>query len=204
MKIIAYKRGLEDPVTIPPVIDVIPDSAITVANRPLFLPDFSREWTGIVCPAFRISRLGKEISRKFACRYYDAVTLALRIHPADMARGAIESVFDSCVTLGEWLPLADLKPTASDRFGEVGKSAGVNDADKEGGAQMVVEYDGLSLPISPRQLDIDGAIESISHYATLKTGDIILPCVLPAVFPLKADTPVTATLNSHHFTVKVK
>lgn len=198
MKIIAFKRNLEEPVTLPPVIDVIPDSAITVPNRPLFLPDFSEEWTGVVCPAFRISRLGKEIGRKFASRYYDAVTLALRIYPVDFIGSGIESVFDSCVTLGEWLPLGGDKQGSDDNPGDSIRVPSV------GTDKIVVEYDGLTLALSHSQLDIDGAVESISHYSTLKTGDIIMPCVLPVTFPLKADTPFRATLNSHPFTVKVK
>lgn len=178
MKIIAFVRRPGETVTMPPRIEAIPDSAITVPNRPLFLPDFSAEWSGNVCPAYRISRLGKEIGRRFASRYYDAVTLALRIHPVDIVPCGICSVFDSCVTLGEWLPLQE--------------------------GNLEVGYAGLTLSLTPEEIDIDGAIEAISHYCTLKTGDIVMPCVLPVTFPLIPDHPLTATLGASTFTVKIK
>ncbi len=187
MKIIAFRRSAGSQVALPPEIDILHDSAITVANRPLFLPDFASEWEGHVAPAFRISRLGKEIGRKYASRYYDAVTLALRIRPVGFGAGNsdIINAFDSCITLGPWQSLT------SDESGQNPMS-------------LDVKWQDLSVVLTPDELRIDEAIEAVSHYCTLKTGDVVMPCTLPGVFPLSPDRLFEATLNSLPITVKIK
>ena len=187
MKIIAFRRSVGSSVAIPPEIDIIPDSAITVANRPLFLPDFASDWEGCVSPAFRISRLGKAIGRKYASRYYDAVALALRIVPvgARVCDSDIMNAFDSCITLGPWQSLTS-----------------ENDSDEN--LNLKVEWQGLSAELTPDDLRIDEAIEAVSHYCTLKTGDVVMPCTLSGVFPLKADSFFEATLNGIRMSAKIK
>lgn len=178
MKVIAFERILDERISLPPSIDIIPDSAITVPNRPLFLPDFSKDWIGRLYFAFRISRLGKDISCRFAPRYYDSLAPALRIIPASGVTHGVYSVFDSCVTIGEWGPIT--------------------------GENLVVESAGMTISVTLPQIDIDAAIEAVSRYATLKTGDIIMPCYLSYKFQLRVGQPFTARLNSRDFTVKIK
>lgn len=187
MKIIAFRRTVGSPVALPPEIDVLPDSAITVANRPLFLPDFASDWEGCVAPAFRISRLGKEIGRNYASRYYDAAALALRIVPvgAGVCNSDILNAFDSCITLGPWQSIT-------------------SENDSDGYSILKVEWQGLSAELTPDDLRIDEAIEAVSHYCTLKTGDVVIPCTLSGVFPLKADNFFEATLNGIHMSAKIK
>lgn len=55
-----------------PVIFMKPDSAILKDGKPFFIPDFSNEVHYETELVVRINRLGKNISPRFASRYYDA------------------------------------------------------------------------------------------------------------------------------------
>lgn len=180
MKAIAFDRTPGMPVRVPPAIDIIVDSALVSAGRPMFLPDFSDTWEARFYVAYRISRLGKDIAEKFARRYYDAFTVAVRLVPEAMAKVVREDirttgvlgVFDYCVGTGEWLPLPD-----------EGKSVSIAGA-------------GVSADISVAEISPDVAIHVVSSYSTLKTGDIVMPCMLPMRVPVKAGDNISITVDS--------
>ncbi|MDE6460772.1 MAG: fumarylacetoacetate hydrolase family protein, partial [Paramuribaculum sp.] len=44
--------------------------------------------------------------------------------------------------------------------------------------------------LTKEMIDIQMIIESVSHYTTLKTGDVILPCELPQQFNVQAGDDV--------------
>lgn len=179
MKIVAYSRIPGETIPQPLPVDIIPDSAIVPYNRPVFLPDFTRSWAADICPAYRISRLGKGITPKFAPRYYDAVTLALRLIPTQilqqlhnrMQPTGVAGVFDNCLPLGQWIPLTDTPP------------------------DLHIQAPGIDLQLTHRHCDIDHTLAAISEIATLKTGDIILPCRLPLATVMTPDTDFTIELN---------
>ena len=169
MKVIALKRAPGAPLVNPPAVEVIVDSATVAAGRPLFMPDFDSHWRVEVCPAFKISRLGKDISAKFAPRYYDSFTVAVRLIPVnvrdkiakeDMPAGVL-GLFDYCLGFGEWHPLPPQSNNLEIKAGE------------------------RSTQVSPQELDVDNVIELVSHYTTLKTGDVILPCSIAVIEPVE-------------------
>ena len=43
------------------------------------MPEWGEGWVAPLHPSVRIGRLGKNIARKFASRYYDGVSLSLRV-----------------------------------------------------------------------------------------------------------------------------
>lgn len=145
-------------------IDVVPDSALQKSGKPFFVPDFAREFRFRVFVAVRVCRLGKNITRKFASRYYDAVGICLSIEAADMlvslqSKGlpwALATAFDGSVILGEVFPV--------ESTGLHGNSIEVfSDEEK-------VE----SIALKEANADFDGIIEYVSKYFTLKIGDYIL------------------------------
>ena len=83
MKIIIVNRNIEHQLSHDiPRVDIIPDSAIIRDGKPFFVPNFSSRWKYEAMVAFRSMRLGKNIAPKFAHRYYDAFTLAVRTIPS--------------------------------------------------------------------------------------------------------------------------
>ena len=68
MKVIAFDRTPDSPLDMPLGADIMPDSAIIKDSKPFFLPPLSDNWDYYICPAFRVSRLGKNIGVRFAPR----------------------------------------------------------------------------------------------------------------------------------------
>jgi 2-keto-4-pentenoate hydratase/2-oxohepta-3-ene-1,7-dioic acid hydratase in catechol pathway len=170
----------------PALVNLIPDSAVKYGNKPLFLPDFTDKWVGEAILAFRISRLGKNIQRKFAHRYYDAVTVAVEARPEDGAQdclgtSALTRSFDGKLSMGDWveLPL--------------------------GTAPLTISLNGESKEINLQETAIEEYIEHVSHFCTLKMGDILVPMRTGVTIPLALDTEITTSINGNHcVTYRVK
>lgn len=186
MKIIAFNRLAGTPVESFGGIDIIPDSAMILPGKPLFVPDFGADrWIGKISLAFRINRLGKNISEKFAPRYYDSVSAALRFFPEgsenDMTRRGLLSGCDGTFVHGEWVPL----PPA--------------------GMPVTISGPVPEATLSAADISIDSVIAAASRYMTLKTGDIILAAVLPGNIPAIQDTAVTINIDgSPNLNLRIK
>lgn len=160
MKAIAFDRDLSAPLLLPPEVTLISDSAITGPSRPVFIPDFDAQWVAEFYLALRISRLGKDISPKFAPRYFDRFTVAMRLVPVGILGDLREarrpesavSMFDNALTPGSWQEITENADTLT---------VSVNDV-----TATVESFGCLAAE----------AVSAISRYATLKTGDIIMPC----------------------------
>lgn len=159
MKLIALTRGLHEPVDLFPDAIVVPDSAITLPGKPLFVPDFTPGWEARIMVGVRVSRLGKGVAPRFAPRYYDAITLLMRLIPAGEScyPGALASAFDGCIQQGEWIDVASLDPDAP----------------------LTVDCCGEHIDITRSDLAIDEAIAAVARYTTIRNGDIICSATLP-------------------------
>lgn len=181
MKILAFARHPGEPLHHPLRLDIIADSAIVTYNKPVFLPDFTPHWTADIYPAYRVSRLGKGITPKFAPRYYDAVTLAMRLIPSHTIQelqqghhpGGVTSLFDNCLAVGQWIPI---DPTNS--------------------PTLAIKAPGIDTTLTHNQTAIEPILSEISHIATIKTGDILMPCRIPMAANLTPGIDITITLNN--------
>ena len=87
------------------------DSCLLNGRKPFFMPDWTNEVGVTDCIILRVSRLGKEISPKFAHRYYDALTPGADFIALDVAREAQQAgkpwtkaiAFDYSLAIGEWI-----------------------------------------------------------------------------------------------------
>lgn len=152
------------------MLDFHPDSAVLLAGRPLFLPEFEAEPVARIYVGVRVNRLGKRVAEKFAERYYDAVAPVMILAYPDMPekmQGTLTGI-DSSVAMGEW--------TAPDQFIALGALA-------TGGETASLE--GLSREAIGR------AVSAASRYVTLKMGDVILLPLPLAAVPLKPNTRLT-------------
>lgn len=165
-----------------PAVDAIPDSAILRDGKPFFIPRWSEQWHYRPMPAFRVGRLGKNIARRFAMRYIDAITLSLRVYPTDcidslrgldIPKGTLTS-FDGSVILGEWSALPS-----------------------DPSAPLTVAINGLTIEAAGIFDRLTSAIETLSKYFTLKMGDIIIP-PMPASpeIPMKIDTATVGSIDN--------
>lgn len=146
-----------------PVVFLKADSALLKPGRPFFVPDHLGriDYEGEL--VVRICRLGKSIPRRFAHRYYDAVTVGIDFTARDLQREARQKGlpwtvckgFDGAAAIGEWMALSGLETAPLllrlDRNEETVQCAST--------ADMLYGVDEL--------------IEYISQYFTLKTGDLL-------------------------------
>lgn len=176
MKVIFVNRPIEQPLSETlPKIDIIPDSAIVRDGKPFFVPGFSLDWQYQLVIAVRSTRLGKNIGVKFAHRYFDAIALAAKTIPCDIANcnSAIATAFDGAFILGNWVDVDKLNPDTP----------------------LSITIDDQSLQVALPQLEIDKTIAAISRYFTLKIGDIIVVATTPITRKITIDTTASGEIN---------
>lgn len=158
---------------------LLSDSMLLKSDNPMFVPDFDSDFRIFPAAAFLIERLGKSIARRFARRYYSQATLAAPVAACGMLRGLREKgefptpalAFDRSLLLGEFVELRD-------------------------SASMWVQGscgdETFELDLRGAMESADEAIEKISRYNTLKTGDIIIPCIAGEGIKIEPGKTLTA------------
>lgn len=132
------------------------DSALLVNQKPFFIPDCTKQMIAYPALALHVSKLGKNISERFASRYFDAYAPALDLQALDMreeasAKGAAWTAatsLDGSFPVGDFLPIEQANGLLFERNGEA-------------------LFHTTGLP-DPKQ-----AICFISSYMTIRQGDII-------------------------------
>jgi len=171
MKIIAIGRNyidhakeLNNPVPEKPIFFMKPESAIIRSNKPFFYPNFSEDIHYETEIVIRINRLGKNISEKYAHRYYNEIGLGIDFTARDLQAKAkekglpweIAKAFDGSAPLSEFVPLKKYKDINNINF-----SLKIND-------NLVQEGNTKDMIFS-----VDKIIAYISQFVTLKIGDLI-------------------------------
>lgn len=180
MKIITIERTPAQPIESWPKVSTYPDSACLNRNMPLFLPGIEGQWTATPYAVVRISRLGKSLAEKFANRYYDAITVGLRINPpSEWLDSQLSQCFDSAWVTGQWLPTPRIIDT--------------------------IIINGNTVHVDTTTWLIPRSIQALSHWMTLKNGDQIAPCIIADDFIINPDTSIEVAVNDTqvlHFNVR--
>ncbi len=159
-------------------ITTLADTALLTHGKPVFVPDWGGECTATACVALRISRLGKSIPQRFAQRYYDALSVAVKFEMSGMKSELkkegkawdMAENFDGAVSCGEFEETSGERPSNVDILLECGR--------KE--CRFNTENFG----------DIaDETIATASEFLSIRQGDVML-------LPLR-DTVFTAVPNTH-------
>jgi len=183
MKILAIGRNYADHIAelkneVPdePVIFFKPDTAILRNNEPFYYPDYSNDIHHEVELILRISREGKNIEKKFAHKYYDAIGLGIDFTARDLqskakAKGlpwTLAKGFNGSAPVSEFLPLDQFPDLQNINF-----KLDVNGETKQkGNSQLMMN-------------NFDDIIAYISKFITLKKGDIIFTGTPEGVGPVK-------------------
>jgi 2-keto-4-pentenoate hydratase/2-oxohepta-3-ene-1,7-dioic acid hydratase in catechol pathway len=147
-----------------PVIFMKPDSALLRKNLPFYIPSFTNNLHHEVELVIKIDKVGKNISEKFAHRYYSSVGLGIDFTARDVqdklkAKGLPwekAKAFDCSAAISEvFIPLSELEK------GNINFSLDINGETRQKGNsnQMIFSFDEL--------------VSHISNYFTLKIGDLI-------------------------------
>lgn len=147
-----------------PVIFTKADSALLKDHKPFFIPDHMGRIDYETELVVRICKLGKNISTRFAHRYYDAVTVGIDFTAREMQSKLREKGlpweickgFDGSAAIGEWVDVAKFRDIQAIHF-----HLDINGETKQEGCS------------SDMLFKVDEIISYISQYFTLKTGDIL-------------------------------
>ena len=153
-----------------PVVFTKCDSAMLIPGKPFFIPDHLGRIDYEAELVVRLCRLGKNISERFAHRYYDAVTVGIDFTARELQQQAsrnglpwtISKGFDGSAAIGEWVPLSEEFRVKNEKFA----TAISFRLDKNG---ETVQRGSTAYMIH----SIDQLISYISRFFTLKTGDLI-------------------------------
>lgn len=99
-----------------PVVFMKPDTALLKDGKPFFLPDFSEEIHYETELVIKINRLGKNISEKFAHRYFNEITIGIDFTARDIQRKQkelglpweIAKSFDNSAAVGEFISINEV------------------------------------------------------------------------------------------------
>lgn len=176
-----------EPLPQEPVIFMKPDSALLKDGKPFFIPDFSNQMEYETELVVRINRLGKNISERFAHRYYDAVTVGVDFTARDLQKKFREGGmpwelckgFDNSAAIGDWIPVS--------RFEDVQK------------LNFRLDIDGNPVQqgnTADMLFGVDRIIAYVSQFCTLKIGDLLFTGTPVGVGPVKIDNHLEGYLEN--------
>ena len=193
MKIICIGRNyvdhikeLNNAVPSSPVFFLKPDTALLIRNRPFYYPPFSSEVHYEVELVLKISKVGKNIQKKFAHTYYDEIGIGLDMTARDLQDSAkqkglpwaIAKGFDQSAPISKFVPKTQFSDLKNINF-----RLDVNGNTLQKGNSGLMIY------------DFDEIIMHISTYMTLRTGDYIFTGTPAGVGPVKIGDKLEAWIE---------
>ena len=203
MKIICVGRNYTDHIQelksktpAEPVLFLKPDTAILLKKQPFFIPEFSNEVHHEVELLVKINKIGKHIDKKFAHKYYDEIGLGIDFTARDLQAELKKN----------GLPWEKAK--AFDGAAVIGKFINKDEIDDVDNLEFSLEINGniVQKGNSNQMLwKIDGLIEYISKYFTLKIGDVIFTGTPAGVGKVMPEDQLTGYIGeTEMFSIKVK
>ena len=157
---VEHAKELNNPVPTKPMFFVKPDTSL-LRTHMFYIPPFSNNIHYELELVVKIKKVGKSISKRFAHKYYDEISLGLDLTARDLQEECkekgmpweIAKGFDSSAPIGKWYQKKDLK---SLDFYLLKNGEKVQEGNP---SQML--------------FDVDSIIEYVSKFMTLKKGDLI-------------------------------
>jgi 2-keto-4-pentenoate hydratase/2-oxohepta-3-ene-1,7-dioic acid hydratase in catechol pathway len=181
-----HARELNNPLPQKPVFFMKPDSALLLKNKPFFYPEFSSEIHYETEVVLKISRLGKNIQKQFASRYYQTVGLGIDFTARDLQDVCkkaghpweIAKAFDQSAVINTFVPVDALPDRNAIAF-----QLDINDKTVQKGntKDMIFSFGEI--------------IAYVSNFITLKTGDLIFTGTPAGVGPVKQGDHLVASLE---------
>jgi 2-keto-4-pentenoate hydratase/2-oxohepta-3-ene-1,7-dioic acid hydratase in catechol pathway len=169
-----------------PVIFTKADSALLSGGKPFFIPSYTQRCDYETELVVRISHLGRSIPERFAYRYYQEVTVGIDFTARDIQRSLRQKGlpwdlckgFDGSAVIGDFVPL--------DQLGDVQN------------LHFHLELNGETVQrgfTGDMLYKVDELVSYISHFFTLKTGDLIYTGTPVGVGPVHIDDHLVGYLE---------
>lgn len=183
-------NGKNSLLPVEPVIFSKPDSAIIQPGKPFFVPDFAERFDYETEIVVRINRAGKDISQRFAHRYYDEVTVGIDFTARDLQtklrNGGLPwelcKGFDGSAGIGKFVKVADI-------------GGDVQNID------FHLEKNGTTVQSGNTRnmiFTIDSLISYVSRFFMLKTGDLLFTGTPFGVGPVNEGDILDGYIGEHH------
>lgn len=191
-----HAKELNNAVPSEPVIFFKPETALLVAKQPFFYPEFSKDIHFECEIIVRINRLGKNIQKQFAHRYYEEIGLGIDFTARDV-QNELKSKglpwekakgFDGSAVVGKFIPVSSLKNKDNIEF------------------QLLKNGTIVQCGFSKDMIfNIDAIIEHVSQYVTLKIGDVIFTGTPAGVGPIAIGDKLEGLLEGEpNFSITIK
>jgi len=171
-----------------PIFFTKPETALLRNNDPFYVPDFSQDLHYETELVVKINRLAKCLDEKFASRCYAEVGLGIDFTARDIQRDCIENglpweickAFDHSAAISpEFIPLADLGKDIQSLHFEMKLNG---ETRQQGDASLMI-------------FSVNKIISYVSHFMTLKIGDLIFTGTPVGVGPVKPGDRIEASLE---------
>lgn len=174
---VAHANELNNEIPEEPVFFMKPDSALLRNNDPFYIPDWTKEVHHEIELVIKINRIGKNIEKRFAHRYFDEIGLGIDFTARDVQQQLKE----------KGLPWEKAK--AFDQSGVISSTF----LDKtifpdQEAINFKLDINGKTAQEGNSEMMIFGFEEVIAHvskYLTLKIGDLIYTGTPAGVSPVK-------------------
>jgi len=169
-----------------PVFFIKPDTCLLRNNQPFYYPEFTKDLQYEVEVVIRINRLGRCINKRFAHRYYDAVSLGIDFTARDLQRECkkkglpweIAKAFDYSAPIGDFISKEDFADIGNLDFRLEKNNAVVQQGNTR---DMIFGYDEL--------------IDYISRFVTFRIGDLMYTGTPAGVGPVQIGDRLKGFLN---------
>lgn len=183
-------NGKNSLLPVEPVIFSKPDSAIIQPGKPFFVPDFAERFDYETEIVVRINRAGKDISQRFAHRYYDEVTVGIDFTARDLQtklrNGGLPwelcKGFDGSAGIGKFVKVADIGGDVQNIDFHLDKNGTTV---QSGNTRNMI-------------FTIDSLISYVSRFFMLKTGDLLFTGTPFGVGPVNEGDILDGYIGEHH------
>ena len=174
-------------IPIEPVIFSKQESSLIRDHKPFFVPDFAERFDYETELVIRIAHVGKDISERFAHRYYEEVTVGIDFTARDLqsrlkAKGLPWDIckgFDGSAAVGQFVKIKDL-----------GGDIQNIDFHLDMNGKTVQSGNSRDMIFS-----VDKIVSYCSRFFTLKTGDLIFTGTPVGVGPVKEGDQLEAYIG---------
>jgi len=183
---LAHAKELNNALPEVPLYFMKPDTAIVRNNNPFFYPEFSTNLHYELEVVLKITKLGRNISEKFAHRYYTEIGLGIDFTARDLQQKCIEKgwpwemakSFDNSAPISHFIKKSELGDVYNldfklEKNGEIVQHGNTKD--------LIFNFEKL--------------ISYVSKFVTFRTGDLMFTGTPAGVGPVAVGDRLKAYLN---------
>jgi len=174
---VAHAQELKNEIPDEPVFFMKPDSSLLRNNDPFYIPDWTKEVHHEIELVIRINRIGKNIDKQFAHRYFDEIGLGIDFTARDIQNKLKEKGLP-----WEKAKAFDQAAVLSNVFIDKNDFADLNNIVFKLEINEKLVQDGNSKLMI---FGFEEIISNVSKYVTLKIGDLIYTGTPAGVGPVK-------------------